>query len=111
MSFSLYGMPILRSSVGLMTIFNMAESGSLGARMVFIDNEISVKIFSLKESEEQKYFQLAKQAREEFNIKKPEPSKLENFWWSPKFGIPSLAFGGSMLLIGAAIVAGVLVLK
>lgn len=111
MSFSLYGMPILQSSIGLMTIFNMAESGSLGARKVFIDQDLSTKIFSIREKEAAKYAELAKLARQEFSIKKPEPSKLSNFWWSPSLNFPSLKLGGSLLLIGAVAVGAVIILK
>lgn len=71
----LYGMPMLKSSVGLQTLLNGLSQGAIGAEILFLDEEISFKIYTSIDVEELKYRELAAQAAKDFDIKPPQPEK------------------------------------
>lgn len=76
------GMPILRSSVGLLTIFNSIDNGGKGALYLIQDPEIASKLYSLEGVEQTKYDMLAATAKAEFDIQKPTAVKIAStFDW------------------------------
>lgn len=72
---NLYNMPVLSSSTGLITLFNLLDQGSLGGEKIFLDLDLSEKIYSMEEIESSKYRELALKSAEEFDIRPPQPEK------------------------------------
>lgn len=72
---NLYNMPVLTSSTGLMTLFNLLDQGSIGGEKIFLDSALSEKIYSMEEIESSKYRELALKSAQEFDIKPPQPEK------------------------------------
>lgn len=75
MAINYYGMPMTESSVALDTLFNLLEQGSVGGERIFLDADISEKIYSMADIETKKYKEIAELAEREFDIKPPSPEK------------------------------------
>lgn len=72
MSISFYGMPMLPTSFGVQTLFNLISQGNSGGEAIILDPDISKKMYQMADVEESKYIELSKLARSELDVKAPD---------------------------------------
>lgn len=76
MAIDFYGMPMLPTSYGVQTLFNLVEQGSEGGEAIILDPDIAAKMYQMVDIEEDKYNQLSALARKEMDIKRPEDAEV-----------------------------------
>lgn len=79
MAINFYGMPMQPASYALNTMWNLIDQGGVGGEVIFLDSEISAKIYSMTDIQEQKYKELSEQAKKELDIKKPDPANVASW--------------------------------
>lgn len=79
MAINFYGMPMQPTSYALNTMWNLIEQGSAGGEVIFLDSDISAKIYSMTDIAEQQYKELSERAKQELDIKKPNPATVSSW--------------------------------